>query len=78
MKASPQVRRMVIVLCVAGLLLAALTPGVAGLALAVLVITSWFFVAFALTVILACVDEESRAPKALASPAFSPRPPPIR
>jgi hypothetical protein len=78
MKASPQVRRLVIFLCLAGLLLAALTPSVAGLALAVLVLTSWFLVGFALTVLLPCVDEESRAPKALALPAFSARPPPIR
>jgi hypothetical protein len=77
MKAVSQVRRVVVFFCLAVVLLAALTPGVAALALAILVTLS-FFVAIALFVLLPHVEERNHPRQALALPAFSPRPPPAR
>jgi len=61
---------------VAALILAALTPGGAGLPLAFVVITICFFGTISLIAPLPCVDKESRSQQVLATAAFSPRPPP--
>lgn len=73
-----KLRRVAVFACLAALLLAALTPGAAGLALAFLVATVWFFVGVALVVLLPCAYEDSHAQQALVLIAFSPRPPPAR
>jgi len=67
---------MVVFFLLATLLLAAFTPGAAGLPLVILVVTLWFFIAIALSILLYCVGEQHRTQQALAVPAFSPRPPP--
>ena len=71
-----KLQRVVVFACLAALLLAALTPGAAGLALAFMVAMVWFFVGIALVVLLPCAYEDSHAQQALALAAFSPRPPP--
>jgi hypothetical protein len=76
MSNSAKVRRVVLFLCVAGLILAALTPGGAGLLLAFLVVTICFFGTIALSIPLLCVDEENHSQQVLGLVAFSPRPPP--
>jgi hypothetical protein len=58
-------------------LLAALTPGAGGLPLAIL-ITLWFLIAIAISVLLPLVDERRTTQQSLVIPAFSPRPPPAR
>jgi len=63
--------------CLTVLLLAALTPGAAGLPLAIL-ITQWFLIAIAISVLLTFVDEQRARQQSLVIPAFSPRPPPPR
>jgi hypothetical protein len=73
-----KLRRVAVFVCLAVLALAALTPGSAGLALAFLVFTAWFFLAIALIVLLPCADEDTHAQQPLALAAFSPRPPPAR
>jgi hypothetical protein len=53
------------------------TPGAVHLPLAVLV-TLCFIVAISVCVLLPIVEEQSHTQQALALPAFSPRPPPVR
>ena len=77
MSETPHVRRLVVFLCLAALLLAAMTSGAAGLPLAIL-ISLWGFTAIVLSVPLPQIDEQSHTQQALALPAFSPRPPPTQ
>jgi hypothetical protein len=77
MNATPHVRRLVVFLCLAALLLAALSPAAAALPLAI-VLTLCFVIAISLSAPLRHVDEHDRAQRALALPAFSPRPPPAQ
>jgi hypothetical protein len=73
-----KLRRFAIFLCLGILLLAALTPGAAGLPLAFLVFAVWLLAAIPQVLLLACTAEDSHAQKALALIAFSPRPPPAK
>jgi len=77
MSPNSQVRRLVVFLCLAALLLAAMTPSAICLQLAILA-TLWFFIEITLSAPLPHVDEQSHTQQALALPAFSPRPPPVR
>jgi len=77
MNATSHVRRVFVFLCLAALLLAALTPGAAGLPLAILV-TLWLLIAVVIAVPLPHVDEQDHTQQTLALSAFSPRPPPAR
>ena len=77
MCATPHVRRVVVFICLAMVLFAALTPGAASLPLAILV-ALWFLIEIAVSILLPHVEEQSHAQQALALPAFSPRPPPVR
>jgi len=72
-----QVRRVAVFFCLAVVLLAALTPGAAALPPAIL-ITLWFLIAIAISVLLPLVDEQRTTQQFLVIPAFSPRPPPAR
>jgi uncharacterized membrane protein len=69
-------RRMVVFVCLAVLLLAALAPGAAALSLAFLVLTVCLFVGITLVVLLPRADEDRYAERPLVLAAFSPRPPP--
>jgi hypothetical protein len=62
--------RTVVFVCLAALLLAALTPGAAGLPLMLLVVTACLFPGTALVVLLPCADEEPRAEQPLALAAL--------
>ena len=76
MSMKPHVRRVFVFFCLAALLLAALTPGAAGLPLAILV-TLWFFIAVVVSVPLPHIDEQGHKQQDdLAVLALSPRPPP--
>lgn len=72
------VRRVVALVCLAALLMLALTPGTAGLPLAFLVVTVCLFVGITLVVLLPCAEKNRDAEQPLALAAFSPRPPPAR
>jgi predicted MFS family arabinose efflux permease len=76
MSATPQLRRVVGFFLLAAVLLAVLTPGAASLPLAILVVTLWFLIAIAPTVLLFRFDEQSHRQQALSLPDFLPRPPP--
>jgi hypothetical protein len=78
MSGKSTIGRVAIYVCLAALLLTALMPGAAGLALAFLVFTAWLFAEIALVVLLPYADEDSHAQKTLALAVFSPRPPPAR
>ncbi|HKF53730.1 MAG TPA: hypothetical protein VKB26_15545 [Candidatus Acidoferrales bacterium] len=69
-------RRVVVFLCVAAVILAALAPGSSGLPLAFLVVTICFFGTISLNIPVPCVDEESSSQQILALATFCPRPPP--
>lgn len=58
------------------LVLAALTPGAAGLALAFLVVTICFLGAISIILTIPCADAESHSQQVFALAVFSPRPPP--
>jgi len=77
MGATPHVRRVVVFICLAMVLFAALTPSAVSLPLAILV-ALWFLIEIAVSILLPNVKEQSPAQQALALPAFSPRPPPVR
>lgn len=77
MSATSQVRRVAAFICLAIVLLAALTPNGTGLPTAILV-AQWFFVALALIVFLSHVDKQTHALQVLTLAPFSPRPPPER
>jgi len=71
-------QRVTIFLCVAVVLIVALTPGASTLPLVILV-GSWLLLGTALLISLPHVDQQNRPQTAaLAIPAFSPRPPPAR
>jgi hypothetical protein len=75
MRAASYIRRIAFFVCLAAVLLAALTPGMAGLPFAILV-PLLFFIAIVLSVPLPCIEEQTYTPQAFALPVFSPRPPP--
>jgi hypothetical protein len=65
------------ILCLLGLLLAALTPLATAVAIAILVPT-WFFFALVVSVSIPSADEHRNAPSFPVLPIVSPRPPPVR
>jgi hypothetical protein len=75
MIAASHVRRAVVFLLLAAVLLTAMTPRASGLVLAILC-TRWFFIAISLNIPLPHVNEQGHTQQVLAIPAFSPRPPP--
>jgi len=77
MSAMSQLRRVAVFFCLVVVLLAALSPGAAGLPLAILM-PLWFLIAITISVLLPLVDEHSTTQPSLGIPAFSPRPPPAR
>jgi fatty acid desaturase len=77
MSETSQVRRVAALICLAFVLIAALTPNGTGLPLVVLV-AHWFFVVLALIVFLPHVDKQTHTLQVLARASFSPRPPPVR
>jgi hypothetical protein len=77
MSATSYVRRLAVFVCLAAMLIAVVTLGAVHLPLAVLV-TLCFIVAISVCVLLPIVEEHSHTQQALALPAFSPRPPPVR
>ena len=70
-------RRFLAVVCLAGVLLAALSPIPLGLLFALL-IPVWFFCAAVVSIPLLRIEEGSADPVFGLVPVFSPRPPPIR
>jgi hypothetical protein len=77
MSGMSQVRRFVAFICLVMVVLAALAPGAVELPPAILVPLT-FFIALSVTLPLVHVEKQNRAPRFLALPAFSPRPPPAR
>jgi hypothetical protein len=77
MSATSQVRRFIAFICLVMVLLAALAPGSVSLPPAILFTLS-FLVAIAVSIFLAYLGEQIPTQRALALPAFSPRPPPAR
>jgi len=75
MSATSNIRRVAVFVCLAAVLLAALTPGAASLLLAI-VITTGIAVAIFPSVPLPYTDTQSHRQLSLALAAFSPRPPP--
>ena len=75
MSTTPHVRRIVVYLLLAAVLLAVTTPLAVGLLHAILGI-SCFFIAISISIPLSHVDEQGHTQQVLAIPAFSPRPPP--
>jgi hypothetical protein len=74
-KAMVYSRRLAILLFVAAVLLAALTPA-ACLLFVLLIAPLWFFCAATVSVPQRVFDGQIHKPQALAFPVFSPRPPP--
>jgi hypothetical protein len=70
-------RRIAALLCLAVVLLAALTPSATFLPIAILV-TLWFFIAIVIFILLPHVEEQSHPQQVLALASFWPRPPPAR
>jgi fatty acid desaturase len=77
MSETSQVRRVAAFICLAFVLLAALTPNGTGLP-PIILVAHWFFVALALIVFLPHVDKQTHPLQVLARAPFSPRPPPER
>jgi hypothetical protein len=75
MSKTPHVRRIVVCLLLAALLLAVMTPHAINLLHAILGIVL-FFIAISISIPLPNVDEHGHTQQVLAIPAFSPRPPP--
>jgi hypothetical protein len=76
-KTNHHLRRLLTLICLAAVLLAALAPVTLGILFAFL-IPFWFFFAAVVSFPVAIVDEDSRSPLFASLPIFSPRPPPIR
>lgn len=74
---SLRLHRVLALICVAAILLAALSPIPLG-ALFVLLIPEWFFFAAIISFLAASIDEDGGSPIFGCLPVFSPRPPPIR
>ena len=75
MSKTPHVRRIVIYLLLAAVLLAVMTPHAIDLLHAILGIVL-FFIAISISIPLPNVVEQRHSQQALAIPPFSPRPPP--
>jgi hypothetical protein len=76
MKTFLHSRRGTVIVCLAAVLFAAITPLVPSLFLFVFVAPLWFFSAATVSSPLRTVHEQIFAQQFPASPAFSPRPPP--
>ncbi|MGC2331207.1 MAG: hypothetical protein WA581_07125 [Candidatus Acidiferrales bacterium] len=76
MKAKAYLPRVGVILLLAAVLFAALTPASPGLLLFLLIAPQWFFSAVTVSAPLRVFDEKIRKPQALALAVFSPRPPP--
>jgi len=75
MSKTSHVRRIVVCLLLAAVLLAAMSPHAIDLLHAILGIVL-FFIAISISIPLSKVDEQGHTQPLLALPAFSPRPPP--
>ena len=75
MTKTPHVRRIVVCLLLAAVLLAAMSPHAIDLLHAILGIVL-FFIAISISIPFFNVDEQRQTQPVLALPAFSPRPPP--
>ena len=75
MSKTPHVRRIVVYLLVAAVLLAVVAPRAVGLLYAVIGILC-FFIPISISIPLHQVDERGHTQQVLALPSFSPRPPP--
>jgi hypothetical protein len=75
MRKTPHVRRIVVYLLLAAVLLAVMTPHAVDLLHAILGIV-FFFIAISISIPLPNVDEQGHTLQVLAIPTFSPRPPP--
>jgi hypothetical protein len=75
MSETPHVRRIVVCLLLAAVLLTVMTPHAINLLHAILGIVL-FFIAISISIPLSDVDEQGHTQQVLAIPAFSPRPPP--
>jgi len=73
---TPHVRRIVVCLLLAAVLLAVMTPHGIDLLHAILGIVL-FFIAICISIPLPTVDEQGHTQQDLVTPAFSPRPPPV-
>jgi hypothetical protein len=76
MKVLTQALRLVVLVCLAALLIAALPQAAVGLALALLV-PEWFFFASVISAALPVVEDTCDIRPFPALPVFFPRPPPI-
>jgi hypothetical protein len=76
MKAKAYFRRVSVILLLAAVLFAALTPAGPGLLVFLLIAPLWIFSAVTVSTPLPIFDEQVPEPEALALAAFSPRPPP--
>jgi hypothetical protein len=77
MNVTPQLRRLAAFICLALLLAVAIIPGAFGLPLA-FVFALCFVLSLSVCVVLPVIENQTRTVPTLESPAFSPRPPPLR